>query len=410
MLRLFFAVVCVGFKPALAMPPTVELDMPKHAIVERLACLHPLNIGLVWDRAVPLWGGKVFEDKFGSSEAKYVNPNETNHHSLKPHLTGMPGVYIGLGTFRVLNTAVMSGFNDIVLMDYDLGTAGFNRLNLQLISTAKDRYEYLHTLFFGSRDSELLDAIRAGHITEREFIWRISRFPTGGKRNARLKELRLPLPLFSSAYSNRIASWSEVEGYVGKKLVPPQDIFDLFDQERFQVNEWVYSAAAMQYSSAIWKDTYLGSEVHFRRLQKLIREEHVHVICGDLAGNSALMDLAAVLRNAKKFVGVFDTSNGPEWLESSDDLERRARYFANLRRLPWSKSGLLLITGGFTQIQPEHWGQSLISHRHIDELESLTVTKPLDATRQSGWKSAHDKIFLPGGPGKEKPHSIFVWE
>ena len=45
-----------------------------------------------------------------------------------------------------------------------------------------------------------------------------------------------------------------------------------------------------------------------------------------------------------------------------------------------------------------------------DELESLTVTKPLDATRQSGWKSAHDKIFLPGGPGKEKPHSIFVWE
>ena len=64
MLRLFFAVVCAGFKPALAIPPPVDLDAPKYAVVERLACLHPLNLGLVWDRAVPLWGGKVFEDKF----------------------------------------------------------------------------------------------------------------------------------------------------------------------------------------------------------------------------------------------------------------------------------------------------------------------------------------------------------
>lgn len=411
MLRLFFALVCAFQLAAVAHPTApIDFDLPKITVVERHECLTPLHRGLFWDREVPLWGGRVREDRFATTEAKYVNPNEANHHVLAPYLKGRGGVYVGLGTFRVLNNAVASGFKDIVMLDYDLGTAAFNRLNLQLIATATDRYEYLHTLFFGTRQSELLTAVRSGIITETEFVWRISRFPTGGRRNARLKELKLRLPLFSSSYSNQIAAWTEAPAYEGKRLTPPRDIFDLFDQERFQVNEWVYRAAAMQKAPEMWRESYLGNDEYFKRLQQLIRDGHVHVLCGDLSGETALRDLSAVLSAAKKAVGVFDLSNAPEWLESDPDLLRRERYFANLRALPWQTRGVLLATGGFTQIQTEHWAQSLISQRHLDELQKLTVTKPLNGTRQSGWRSAHDKIFGPGGAGTAVADSIFVWE
>ncbi len=377
-------------------------------------CAHDLN-GFsqsikYWDRLVPIYGTYVMEDHFASTEAKYINPNEFNHHSLKPHLKGLSGTYVGVGTFRALNTAVMGGFEDVVLMDYDLGIAAFNRLNLELIATAADRLEYLFLLFFGDREGELLSEVRAGNISENEFIWRISRFATGGKGNKRLKNLDLALPRFSDFYAKQISAWSSKQDYKGQKLAPPKDIFDLFDQEKFHINEWVFRVPDFGKNPDLWNETYLGNDHHFSRLQSMVREGRIHVLCGDLAGHHAMSGLAVAFKKAGKKIALFDVSNAPEWLEDSDDLERRARYFTNLRNLPWSEKGMILSTGGFFKRKTEEWAQSLVSHKNLSVVERFTSTRPRGAQALRNWSSANDSIYGPDGPGVTHRDSIFIFD
>jgi len=87
-------------------------------------------------------------DEAGRMEfsGRYIVPNEFENHLYSKYLTSQTGVYLGVGTFRGLNTAIHTDFSHVILFDIDSEITKFNRMHLEIIKNSKTKEEYMSSI------------------------------------------------------------------------------------------------------------------------------------------------------------------------------------------------------------------------------------------------------------------------
>lgn len=240
------------------------------------------RIGMLEDEvAQNHWGGFLWPNEFWLEDfARAVEKKE--------------GVYLGVGTFRTLGMLGLGNFSHGILLDYDSTVVKFNRANLQLIKTSKDRCEYLSRLF-------------GADLTEADIVQLDS-----GKIPSKLNSL--------------------------ERNSPAEDIFQMNQARPAQL-----SALRQQYMRRRdqWRMAIFGSDKIFSRVKALAEADQIKVVLGNVTEEGpALTSIRRELTKSGVEISVVDTAN----VGDSFDSDGKLSLLSTLRKLPLSKDAIHLST------------------------------------------------------------------
>lgn len=285
------------------------------------------------------WEGQTIREDGQDTSGKwdagmYIVPNEKFPDAWQPVLQGKRGAYVGVGTFRMLNTAAYNDFSHIFLMDIDSTTADFNRINLELVRHAPTRREYLSLLF--ARD---LGSVNLSDLNNWDGMDYWKTLPV---LNEEIWQKNLPSSLHES-----------YQKYLDGKRVHKH----FGDWERI----------AGKYSRKNWITT---SDKIYAQLRKQVLENRFTVLNGDLSGSQTMKDLGEALR--KKGIGItaLDTSNALDYV-----LGRGGKSAAeNIRSLPFAPDGKILLTSEFLPggSRKDNWDYQIRSPQEVSDALAAT--------------------------------------
>jgi hypothetical protein len=256
----------------------------------------------------------------GTQGLRYVVPNELESRLFIPFLKGREGALISVGTFRTLNDAAFGAFTRVIMLDYDEGVTEFNRANLELIASSKDRIQYLERLYLRKAPAELLQSARAGQIDGEEFLRRLWRVP-------RLSESVLSVPQKTMA-----------------RLIP-------IPVKRRGPTEWLrttleHSIRHFAESPFRWTNSYFGNDEAFQRLKRMVAYDQITPVTGNVAGRKTIRALSKALRAEGITVSALDFSNALEYLAGGIWPEKIAAVVRNIEALPMAEGAVILSTFG----------------------------------------------------------------
>ena len=98
---------------------------------------------------VNLFRGQTVEQDEAKYFPTYIAPNEHYNYLMESCLPKEGGAFISVGTFRALNVFSSGKLSHLVMLDIAAPTVAFNKINLEIIAKAEDRWQYLSLLFTG---------------------------------------------------------------------------------------------------------------------------------------------------------------------------------------------------------------------------------------------------------------------
>jgi hypothetical protein len=348
--RILFVILCfaatsradvhvVSVDPALERSNTATPSAREHSAIERF------------------YGKKIESVDPVDPEARwnYIAPNEHYNHLFEACLPKEGGAYISVGTFRGMNVASSGKVSHLVLMDIDTSALIFNKINAQLIAKAKDRFEYLSLLFSGVPQPALEKEAREGKLLDHDFI-------------DRLRDTVLP--------SDILATWKETT-----KLDIPQADIDQLNKNYLKYNYGPTKISTFtlrmkedmvrelkSYSQGGFGDkTFFGSNERFDTLKRMISEDRVTVVPGNIAGNRTMASLVDLFNEKDMKVAGMDISNVPQYLIEAD----QENAFSNIRKLPFREDGRVFLTTGSSRYQTnkprkdDGWEYYSFHHKNI---------------------------------------------
>lgn len=302
-------------------------------------------------------GNTIEQEEFAPESWNYVAPNEHYNHFFEGCLPKEGGAYISVGTFRGMNVASSGKVSHLVLMDLDASAVLFNKINLQLVAKAKDRFQYLSFLFTGQEQPELEKKAANNELTPTAFMEELSK-----KKNPDL-----------------MAAWKTLGVSLEEK-----------EWERFKKNTGTFSSSSISSfnemmdkirsefsfydgSSKNWDKTFMGNDVRFSKMKELINENKVTVVIGSVCGDKTLKSLAEVFKKEDTKVAALDFSNVPTtYLSSRGDLTEKS--LNNVRGFSFREKGKLLYTANFApgSIEPAGggWGYLSMNANHLPGLKT----------------------------------------
>ena len=244
----------------------------------------------------------------------FIAPNEFDSRLYEPWVRNQTGALISVGSFRTLTTAGLGSFSHVVLFDYDPRVQGFNRFNLELVGRSASRLEYLNSLFELELTPEELRIAQSSFAEEQ-----------------RLLRAKLEPKLAAKT----LLSWSNTYAAPYAESVSK-------DMRKIILSEYLG-----QETSERWLNSIFGSDLIFKRVQRLVHSGSVEIVQGSLVGAREMLELGARLRQKGIHVSVVDVSNAPRKFRSdtSGDISPLRHFVANLKTLPNNGSTLVLETG-----------------------------------------------------------------
>ena len=189
-------------------------------------------------------------------------------------------------------------FEEVYLLDSDRDVNKFNNEQLNLIARSKNRADYISQLFADPRVGAVISMYDSG--------------------NRSLKSVQTYLKSVLASVHRRDYPhfFSEPSGF----LEVMADIL---------VTEESY------------RNSFLGSDAHFNRLQDLVRKRKIYVTPANLAGGRVIDWLGNDLEARGLSVSVLDVSNSLEYIRQDQKLRT---YLKNILKLPWTRDAKVLST------------------------------------------------------------------
>jgi hypothetical protein len=240
------------------------------------------------------------EDGRRAGNDHYYAPNERYGIYYEPALRHKRGALISVGSYRALETASYGDFDLILMVDYDKSLAEFNKLNLELIKSTKDRLEYWMAILGYPDDLPLLGQARTGKITNQTFFRKL---------------------LANSRTSNDCAICSPAAKKMRTFLAQGGNGSDPIIRHF----RWALSREVLEHPDYMERSLF-GSDVTYTKIRNIVSDTPIRVYSGNVTGTRTLSDLAQYLKDKNILVSFVDLSNVPEYFKYS-----RKREFAKLR-------------------------------------------------------------------------------
>jgi len=311
------------------------------------------------------------EDAPGETSFRYTHYNEVENYLFEACLEP-GGAFISVGTFRGLNIASSGRVQRLIQLDYNDGVKLFNLMNLKLISLSKDRVEYLSLLLTGERETELMEKARTGKLTPKQYMEALKasfqkKHPTAkGVLTRKWKELGVSLPP---------EQWTVVD------QINAGDGLDHL--EHFMHNK-MFNYLKQTSDEEMARYTIFGNDARFQTIQKMIAENRVLAMVGDLTGEKSLASVGKALKASHLFVSGIDVSNVPDYFaemevpaaqggtakEGEDGLAAFIAMRNNIKKLPLNeKSRVLLTAVAPSPAQGLGWNYFSLSEKQFPEWE-----------------------------------------
>lgn len=233
----------------------------------------------------------------------YIFPNEIYADRWKPVLRDKKGVYIGVGTFRVFNTAVYNDFEHIFMLDVDEGVTRFNRIVLELMRECKTR-------------EELLSYLSGYRITP---------------------EAKAPFKELPARYWDKLPSPLREEYERAFILDNFRQPFRL-EPELKALRDGEWKISELMRGTDTNKNTITASDELYQIARRQVMANRFTVVHGSISGLESMRDIAIALRKTNKVVSALDVSNAIGYLSGYKALS------ANLSLLPFAPDAVILHT------------------------------------------------------------------
>jgi len=196
-------------------------------------------------------------------KGQYLIPNEFHFTDYRPFIKKRSGVLMIVGSFRGLFMAGLGNYTRVIQIDIDPHLAAFNRFNLDFIRNHPRRKSYLIDMGFFERTPQPASP---------------------------LKEHLKPYTQKSPGIAKRIS----VE-------LSPEKLKRLREKLR---------------KEGTWNDTYLGSDSLYKKVRRMILENRIQVIQGNLATRFDDWDQwMNAIRQRQMKIATFDVSNAMHAME-----------------------------------------------------------------------------------------------
>jgi hypothetical protein len=336
--------------------------MPHHYRVLRLAFAALALASSAWAAGVPLSlspqraADAVYSYEDGDTRTRvvspgYVNPNEYFTHLFASHVTGSEGALVTVGSFRGLHLAALAGFQEVVFLDFDAGLSIFNKLNLELIRAAHDRFDYLSYFATGALDEGLVAKARSGDLSLPEYLMKLGETQTpdlAARWGRVIGENR------NDAFAPEVA-----REFTERLLRPAERPSAVFEYEDFYFNirNSVRNFGQPFAEADLLPYTIAGSDRIFEYWKDLLARGKVRVVTGDLNSAADMRALAADLAARGTRVAAVDVSNSLTYAGN------HALGANNLRLLPFSEHGRVLLTNASGMTSTMRYGNTPASIR-----------------------------------------------
>jgi hypothetical protein len=245
----------------------------------------------------------------------FVLPNENEFWRLTPVLKDKTGTLVSVGTFRTLFDAQRGEFSRVIMLDVNAVVTAFNQVNIDMIRELKQT---------GLTSAE-----------QRAFyIWML--------RNRKNEDRAPPLT-------------PEKLKAIGDEI--PENLQKSFrDKIR---HGWLTDQAGLfraflTQGTDQFQNSYWGSDEAWTKIQRLIVENRISVVNGDIGGEQTVASIARALDKIGQEVSVVDLSNVPDFIlmEKRKGVSLTNLMISNLRRLPYSADAEITFTGRW---KGSHW-------------------------------------------------------
>jgi hypothetical protein len=317
--------------------------MPRHYWVLRLAFAALALVSTAWAAGVPLSlsperaAVAVYSYEDGDTRTRvvspgYANPNEYFTHLFASHVSGGEGALVTVGSFRGLHLAALAGFQEVVFFDYDAGLSIFNKLNLELIRVAHDRFEYLSYFATGTLDRGFVAKARSGELPLPEYLLMLGDAQTP---DLAARWGRVIGENHNDAFAPEVAR--EFTESLKRPAERPSAVFE-YDDFYFSIRNPLRTFGQPFAEAELLPYTIAGSDRIFEYWKDLLARGKVRVVTGDLSSATDMKALAADLAARGTRVAAVDVSNSLTYAGN------HAMAANNLRLLPFSKHGRVLLT------------------------------------------------------------------
>jgi hypothetical protein len=332
------------------------------------------------DDLLKFQGLPVEEDVPGAKSWDYIPPNEHSNHLFEPCLPKEGGAYVAVGTMRGTNVASSGKVSHLFLMDFNLGAKVFNLANLQLISKAANRLEYLSLLLTGEAQPELEQKVRSGELKMRDFLSQLS--------------------------ARKLTTTDLLKTWEGMGIQLPEEIWK--EQKKGNITGSSSLISSMLYELTEYENldygnnTFWGNDTRFETIQRMIAEKRVTVLNGDITGDKAVRSIGEVLREKNMKLAGFDASNILSWFAQTNEQDRIKKFLDKVKELPFAEGGRLYITAHAmrpdTYVRHDMWNYYGIKPESLGKIREL-VEKKTPRGSFFGWpESLADENFMPVDP------------
>lgn len=276
----------------------------------------------------------VIQERQSSRSFRYLVPNELYPEKLyEKNLSNgkLGGVVISVGTLRSFYTAGAQRASELDIVDYDENIQNFNRLHVEILKHASDRFEYLAEFFGTEADPALVNQVKAGKIGFDRYVYQTLFQPVNSSLPPYLEEFQTLLS--HSRFDGGTSSLRQ--GF--KKHFEAQAQRKQGTEAFFWINDAVYS-----------------------HLRNLALTDRINIIRGSWSGTTTLQSLAKSLRASNSEVRVVDLSNLMEWLHTraidSKTEQPLILFQKNIRALPLSEDAVFQFTMGNSKLGSKNEG------------------------------------------------------
>ena len=115
-------------------------------------------------------------EKHGSKSFRYLVPNELYPEQLyqkRLEEKKLGGIILSVGTLRSFYTAGAQRAGELDIIDYDENIQNFNRLHLEILKSAANKYEYLAAFFGTDSNPALIRQVKDGSISFKNYVTKI---------------------------------------------------------------------------------------------------------------------------------------------------------------------------------------------------------------------------------------------
>lgn len=250
---------------------------------------------------------KISEDGGGNGKG-FIVPNEDEYYLFHPSIAHKTGALISVGTFRAFQDASIGNFSHVILLDYASEVVRFNRQFVELIQTSTNRIDFLTRLARHESARKIFENLESEKISSVSY-WH---------------QMRDLLRAHPQSHPPRLPS----DALVNRMFVEQMDAFE-------------FSTTLLLDFYPRQKPGFLTQDHAFEKLQKLVSENRISVIHGNLAGVITLQDIARFLRQSDVSVSILDISNAFPYIY---EARQESYFFENLLHLPFSQDAQVLFT------------------------------------------------------------------